>query len=200
MVLHTATSPRALLNPRLAAIAALTAVGLCSGFSAAPTNAAPARAERLRTSLCNAGETALMQCATGVKQVAVCASKGSGGGVQYRFGAPDKVELVYPADMTHGTGTMKWASTGYSGGGEMQIQFRNGEVTYLVYSRMVRTGFGPDGHNNPQDSLGVTVQRGGKTISELRCKPQRMQGGADDWIDEARTRAVLPEGEFIYSD
>src|SRR5689334_9746654 len=68
-------------------------------------------------SLCRAGEQALFQCRIGARTVSLCGGTGAANQayVQYRFGRPGQVELAYPEG---GSGTLSWASTGYSGGGE----------------------------------------------------------------------------------
>lgn len=181
---------RARLALSFSALAVVSLIGAPAAQSARP---AP--------NLCGAGETPLFQCVTtGGKQVAVCAAKGGSPAVQYRFGAPGRLELTYPAAGSRGVGTMRWASTAYSGGGEMQIQFDNGGVTYVVYAGMYRTGFGADGKNNPVDELGVLALRSGKVISRRKCTAAPVQGGAHDWINEPATKAALPEGKFIYAD
>lgn len=79
----------------------------------------------------------------------------------------------------------------------MQIYFETGGVTYVVYSRMIRTGFGPDGHNNPQDGLGVAVLRGGRVLSNRHCGGAEIRGGTSDWIDEQRANSLLPRGTVV---
>jgi hypothetical protein len=150
--------------------------------------------QRVLPSLCDAGETPLFQCPIGQKQLAICAAKTSS--VQYRFGTKKSLELSYPSDPKAGPGTLRWAETGFSGGGEMQIQFENDGAKYVVYSRMVRTGFGSDGLHNPKDYLGVAVFRAGRLVSNRNCGGARIEGGHYDWIDEQSTKRLLPEGEY----
>lgn len=174
-------------------VSPLSAIG---AFVTALLVSTSAGAASPRASLCAASETPLFQCPVGGKQVAVCAARGAAPRVQYRYGAPGKVELAYPA--AGQAGSLRWAQTGYSGGGEMQIQFENGGVRYVVYSRMIRTGFGGDGRNNPKDELGVAVLRGERLLSDRRCGAAPIAGGTSDWIDEQATQRLLPKGEFIY--
>jgi len=187
-----------LLARMLAASVALPLAMLGAGPALSATKA-PAPRARLLPSLCRPPEVPLFQCPVGAKQVAICAASAAPrAAVQYRFGAPGKVELAYPT--APGAAPLRWAQTGYSGGGEMQVSFANGGVTYVVYSRMVRTGFGKDGLNYPKDELGVAAIRGGKTLSDARCRFAEMQGGNSGWIDEQRTMQLLKPGEFIYVD
>ncbi|HEX3364589.1 hypothetical protein [Phenylobacterium sp.] len=154
--------------------------------------------ERTRAlpSLCHPPEVALFQCAVGAKQLAICAADAPGT-AQYRYGVPGKVELAYPAAPQAGPSPLKWATTGYSGGGETQVSFENAGVTYIIYSRMVRTGFGKDGHHNPQDELGVAALKGAKLLSNRRCRAAKIEGGHDDWIDEQRAKQLLLPGPFV---
>ena len=96
--------------------------------------------------------------ATNGKQIAVCAS--GEGTVEYRYGKGD-AELVL--------GDPQWASVPYSGGGEAQIAFDNGDTRYIVFSRVVRTNFEPGEPNYPAISDGVIVQRGEEVLSLQTC-------------------------------
>lgn len=71
----------------------------------------------------------------------------------------------------------------------MQINFGDGADRYVLYSRIVRTGFGPGG-NNPQSETGVAVIRGNKIVSDHRCN--------DPWNEAFRgdVDTLLPEGGF----
>ncbi|GAA4041820.1 hypothetical protein [Parerythrobacter jejuensis] len=96
---------------------------------------------------CREAETPVFQCTTAMgKQVAVCAA--GPGDVHFRSGT-EGVQV----DVTGG----RWASVPYSGGGEAQIQFRDGTKRYIVYSRMVRTNFTPGEPNNPAISDGLVI-------------------------------------------
>ena len=62
----------------------------------------------------------------------------------------------------------RFANTPYSGGGESQIQFANGGVRYIVYSRTIRTGFDEEG-NKPEFTDGVWVVRGDENLADRQC-------------------------------
>ena len=180
-----------------ATIALLLVLSAEAGQSAPKARARPPAPPL--ASLCRPPEVPLFQCAARTKQIALCAANASAhAGVQYRFGVPGKVELAYPA--TPGAGQMRWAQAGYSGGGETQVSFQTAGVTYVVYSRMIRTGFGSDGLNYPKEELGVAVVRDGRTLSDARCGLARIVGGNDDWIDEQRAMQLLRPGAFIHLD
>ena len=95
-----------------------------------------ARQKRIHQAACKPDETPIFTCtfADG-KRVAVC---GAGEWLgHYRFGgATPEIELAGG----------KYANAMYSGGGEDQIAFDNGDTRYIVFSRMVRTGFDENGN------------------------------------------------------
>ncbi|WP_379546035.1 hypothetical protein ACFCW2_09865 [Qipengyuania sp. DSG2-2] len=121
---------------------------------------------------CQEGEETLFSCDDkGGKQIAVC---GKDGNAQYRFG--NEV-----AEITLDNG--KFASVPYSGGGEAQIAFSNGDTRYIVFSRIVRTNFEPGEPNNPEITDGVMVVRGGETIGKRTCiagSPSAVDVGAGE--------------------
>lgn len=143
-------------------------------------------------SLCQPGEQPLFQCQAGARTIALC---GGGAGanryVQYRYGRPGAVELAYPA---RGMAGIWRAQIPYSGGGETQVNFRNGATTYSLYSRTVRTGFEPGGTNNPAFSAGVEVRQGGRKIADRVCT------SPSDAQFEAAAYDLLPEGEAVMDD
>ena len=112
---------------------------------------------------CAADEQELFSCTAGNKQIAVCGVTNAQGQktAQYRFGSAGKPEIVLDGG--------RFASVPYSGGGEAQIEFANGGVRYIVYSRTVRTNFEADEPNNPEFTDGVLVVRDGKPIAERNC-------------------------------
>ncbi|QIG80464.1 hypothetical protein [Stakelama tenebrarum] len=141
--------------------------------------------------LCAAQEQAIFQCTSGMRVIAICADSAPAQGyVQYRYGQPGNIELQHPA-APQGSGTLAYATTAYSGGGEAQISFSRGRYTYVVYSRTVRTGFGPEG-NAPEFSAGVTVLRDGTPIVRKSCdRPETAR------LDVAAAQHRLPEADFI---
>ena len=101
---------------------------------------------------CASDEQELFSCTAGKKRIAVCGVTNAQGQktAQYRFGSPGKAEIVLDGG--------RFANTAYSGGGESQIQFANGGVRYIVYSRTIRTG-----------SDGVWVVRGDENLADRQC-------------------------------
>ncbi len=124
--------------------------------------AAPAIADD-RPSLCNTKEAPAFSCATGGKIVSLCASGDLGekqGTLTYRFGTKRRIELQYPAPGTKPQAAFKGGVTGYSGGGADFIRFKSGDATYTLYSD----------HYRGNESDGLTVERGGKTIAAFKCR------------------------------
>jgi hypothetical protein len=111
---------------------------------------------------CASDEQELFSCAAGKKRIAVCGVTNAQGQktAQYRFGSPGKAEIVLDGG--------RFANTAYSGGGESQIQFANGGVRYIVYSRTIRTGFDEEG-NKPEFTDGVWVVRGDENLADRQC-------------------------------
>lgn len=152
---------------------------------------APVSAQRPRpaTSLCHVGEEPLFQCRIAGRHVALCAGGGQAGEryVQYRYGRPGRVELAFP---DRGSAGLSWARTGYSGGGELQVNGERQGHRYVLYSRIVRTRF--DGVNNaPRFSAGLAVIRGKRTLSDRECSDTD-----EGWSTEAAVERLLPQGAF----
>jgi hypothetical protein len=151
---------------------------------AAPLLMAPSVPQQRATSgLCRAGEPVIFACKAGAKWIAVC-----GAPAQYRVGTPGKLEMTYPA--AGDSGGLARASTAYSGGGEAQIVFARGGYRYVVFSSMIRTGFGKT--NDPAFESGVTVIKDGRTLSTRKCTDP-----ADAPVDLARAEAAMPETDFV---
>ena len=111
---------------------------------------------------CASDEQELFSCTAGAKRIAVCGVINAQGQktAQYRFGSAEKAEIVLDGG--------RFANTPYSGGGESQIQFANGGVRYIVYSRTIRTGFDEEG-NKPEFTDGVWVVRGDENLADRQC-------------------------------
>lgn len=145
--------------------------------------AAPAvRMPEVSTS-CSDSEDVLFSCRfDSGKQLSVCADDKDK--THYRFGKET------PEMALIGT---SWASVPYSGGGEAQIKFTNGDTDYIVFSRVIRTNFTPDEPNNPEFSDGVMVVRKGKLLSKMSCN-------GDDLvpINYSKAETLLSRSEDLY--
>ena len=169
----------------VAALVALVVLVTLSGVN----DEVSARARSKTAGLCKANETPIFQCVLGRKQAAVCAS---GKVVQYRYGRPGKVELVYPGDPNAGPGTLKRSVTDWSGGGGQQIYFESDGYRYVLYSSIVRTGFGADGLHYPQDRNGLFITQGDRLVYDRHCSST----GSSIEIDDEKS--VLPEGDYVW--
>lgn len=134
---------------------------------------------------CSAEETPIFFCTVkGGKRLSVCGSKE--GAAQYRFGDEDAAELVLDGG--------EFATAPYSGGGEAQIKFEAGDVSYIVYSRVVRTNFEPGEPNNPAITDGVIVLQNGAQIAERTC-----DGGEVKPIDYDAAEELLPRTDKLFT-
>ena len=155
-------------------LATLSAAASLTLFASAAL-AAPA-------SLCTTKETDLFSCPIHGKIVSVCGL--SPGRAEYRFGRPGQIELQ-GRDLHIG-------EQSYSGGGEDQIYCQSNGYRYIVYDRALRTGFGADGHNDPQSSSGLVVLKGGRTVSSIRCG-----GEGDQPVKTGEGERFVPRGGFV---
>ncbi|MFM7350147.1 MAG: hypothetical protein ACKO01_11790 [Erythrobacter sp.] len=145
---------------------------------ASPAAATPA-ATAAEAAACAAGETPIFACAfKDGKHVAVCGT--APGTAEYRFGG-DTPELVLKGG--------ERANVMYSGGGESQLAFANGSTRYIVFSRMVRTGFGEDG-NNPAISDGIVIERAGAFQAIRVCEDPKVLA-----VDVNAAETFLPAGK-----
>ncbi|WP_086608969.1 hypothetical protein [Erythrobacter donghaensis] len=149
-----------------------------SSAPAAEPTAAPAKSSAKLD--CAADETPIFACQfKDGKRVAVCGVSEWYG--RYRFGR-DTAELELDGG--------NYAYTMYSGGGEGQIAFDNGDTRYIVFSRMVRTGFDENG-NRPAISDGIVIERGGRFVDIKLCEdpdmiPLRNEAANAIWEDEGK--------------
>ena len=149
--------------------------------------AAPAddQSANVRTAVgCGSKEKVIFSCNTANdKRIAVCSAPG--GPVRYRYGAAgSEIEL-------EATG---WASVPYSGGGEAQIAFANGNTRYIVFSRVVRTNFEPGEPNDPAISDGVVVLRGDDFLALQQCDDAKVSS-----VDVNALEALLDRSDDLFT-
>ena len=127
------------------------------------------------------------------ERISVCAgSDGPGRRIaRYRIGTPRHLEFEYP-DSSNAS-PIRWARTGYSGGGELQYRFINSGHEYIIYSSVTRDGLDRQHRPIPRFDAGVLVRREGRILSHLHC---------DNAEDAARgyeePSDFMLEGEFIF--
>ncbi len=151
------------------------------------------------TDLCAPGEPMIFSCRldTG-KTLSICAAAQAGVPrfAQYRYGTPGQEgELIYP--QTRSDGSLRFVSVPYSGGGEQQLSFSRRGTGYVVYSRMMRTGFDAKG-NKPAFDDGVLVMQGEKILANHRCGPAGLS--AIDYDRAERYAKKDQGGEVVYHD
>ena len=108
---------------------------------------------------------------------------GKGRGATYRFGLPGRIELT--------SDKLTSAYEMYSGGGETQIAFTNGDYTYVVFDRTRRMSVGRG--NDTSFSNGLLIRRSGRTVSAARCR-------TDSPMSPGSVERALPKGPFVYHD
>lgn len=137
--------------------------------------------EPVRSSLCKAHEFIIANCPVGRRLASVCGPRP--GQAIYRFGRPGRIELEAQG--------LRHSNQGYAGGGEAQVYFTRGTFTYLLFDNMTRTGFGPDGHNDPVMTNGLVLQHRGRFRRISSCP------GMDPVIVSGKVREYMPEGPFV---
>ncbi len=146
-------------------------------------------------SLCEASEKVVLTCELkgSKKMLSLCAGASfpaPGASLQYRFGAPEKIELRYPEGHSNARKAFLYSATGYSGGGEAHIRFTNGAYDYILFERTVQVESG--GKRKPQFSAGVITRKAQKVLSVRTCAQ-----GAALQLDVADQ---LPTEEFEFID
>jgi hypothetical protein len=98
--------------------------------------AAPVFGDEVDATLCTSQENIYFSCPLdGGKIVSVCASgndKPSTGYVQYRYGTPEKVELIYPRKEVSPMGRFFVVNASEGSVNKDIIKFKNGKYTYIV--------------------------------------------------------------------
>lgn len=129
------------------------------------------------------------------RQVSVCLAGDDGARqVRYSYGLPGKeAELVLPVN-TAKASPARYANVMYSGGGEQQIAFSNGDYRYIVFSRVVRTNFEPGEPNYPAIDDGLFVEKAGKQIAMYSCVSEPKP------VDVARAAASMTEERELFAE
>ena len=140
-------------------------------------------------SLCRVPETALFTCKVGIKVVSICGQlqgeqtqgEHDQGGAIYRFGRRGHIELE--------VASLHYALEGFPGGGETQVYADTPTHRYIVFEEIVRTNFGPDGHNDPRVDSGLVMQSGGKTVSSRTC--------TQPMLFSPLAEKIIPKGDYV---
>ncbi len=134
-----------------------------AGAVALPVAAAVQAPER---SLCKPAEAIVLSCSVGRKIVSLCAAGTAGADalrMTYRYGAPNRMELVYPADGA--AARFYQASAPVYGGGITSVSFSRAGYEYSVFAKQGRAAGGGD----PEFEDGVIISRGGQRLKTLVC-------------------------------
>jgi hypothetical protein len=127
---------------------------------------------------CAASEQTIFACSTGKKGVAVCAG-GSGGYLEYRFGAAT-AELVLPKARTAPAQAAVGANFPLAGGGGAYLSFASGDYRYSVYTAIGRFGEGGE----TQSKAGISVLKAGRAIAHLPCLGEPESELGPDWFEQ----------------
>ncbi len=180
----------ALKLPRLVPALSILIAALCAPLARAAQPVANA------VTLCTADETILFSCQTTNNHViSLCSSKApseSTGYIQYRYGAPAKIELVYPSARTAPAGKFNkefqnWARGSY----ESSLSFVIGQYTYTVYANWIigsTESVNEDTSGTYGNHAGVRVERQDEWTKEISCDEEGVSNNDPRDFD-----AVLPD-------
>jgi hypothetical protein len=167
-------------------------------------NVASAQGDAAPRYLCQSNEKVVFGCTAGDKMLSLRASPkftSTSGYMQYRFGTPTKIELTYPEARKPPKGYFWHSSTLYSGGFDERVRFKNQGVQYLIFDRMIRTGFDEAG-NNPEMTSGVLLRIPGKQDTVRLCTGNDNEAQPNDGFllgESTRLDDLLDNEEFDYN-
>lgn len=137
-----------------------------------------ASAARAATTACTSSEDLVFQCEAGRKVIAVCASRGPAGVLQYRFGPSSAPELVLSTAATDDTkATVSGNDLAFSGGGGAYLRFHGHATDYVVYTA-ISSQWG--------EQSGVVPERDGKQLRGAKCVGKVKSKIGPAFFDEAR--------------
>jgi len=141
---------------------------LAFGFLAVLAAFASSAAAAPAPTLCAANERVLFSCSTGAHTASICASKdlSKDAAVQYRFGKPGSLELVYPEAGVKPADAFVLGTLAFSGGGGAWLRFHKGPFRYTVFTAIGKWGRG----GAPADAAGVAVDKDGKEFAHFPCR------------------------------
>ncbi|WP_296591424.1 hypothetical protein [Methylophaga sp.] len=111
--------------------------------------------------LCEADESVSFACDFKSKSVSVCRNDEET--LIYRFGSQQKIELELTSDI-------HFSRAAYSGGGEGNLTFFNGNYRYVVYSSISNGAWLDDGTREKVERAGIYVVKGDKLLKNLECQ------------------------------
>jgi hypothetical protein len=131
-----------------------------------------------RPSHCTAGEQTLFACSTGSKVLSICASSEFteiSGYLQYRFGPKGAPELSWPPNADVSRKNIEIGQEWSARGIDSHIRFKKGSYHYIVFDGL---GAGTESQS------GVVVQKDGKKVATLLCKPGSVVNNLMAFIDK----------------
>ncbi|MGF1691072.1 hypothetical protein [Photobacterium kagoshimensis] len=113
-------------------------------------------------SLCRSGEVESFSCNIKSKIVSVCAKKDDR--LIYRYGKLGAIELTLVSPV-------HFSITGYSGGGEGHLTFKNNAYKYVIYSRLMNGEWIDEerGVREKIEEAGVYVIKNEDILVDLKC-------------------------------
>lgn len=155
------------------------------GPGAAPAKGKVAEAPPMQESYCAPVEKVIFACPMGKKLVSVCADPKStpkAGMLQYRFGNPAEpvMELMWPESYLPPAKVASGTNFPLAGGGGAWMRIPKGDHAYVVYTAIGK--FGPGGATATK--AGLTVERKGKPIAQLKCTGKVISELGPDWFDK----------------
>lgn len=127
--------------------------------------------------LCSAGERTLFSCPTANgKLIAVCAAGKDQ--AQYRFGKPNKLELVFPPEPKQGPDRLLWSHYSRPGVDRLSVRFVHDNMEYTVFDWIdesgrrdsgVRMSTLPPGKRTRISCLGRPLVRPVEIAAHLNC-------------------------------
>jgi hypothetical protein len=146
--------------------------------------------------LCNSDERIVFSCSAGSRIASICASSDlskTQGSIQYRFGRPGRLELVYPEAATAPGEAFQAGMLMFSGGGGAWLRFRRGLVDYTIFSATGK--WGPGGAS--RDVAGVAVRNQGKNLAGVACGKGLPEGDfGPDFFDQIGLKISEDSDEF----
>ena len=92
---------------------------------------------------------------------------------------------------------LHFAQHAFWSGGETQVYADAPTHSYVVYDRMVRTGFDAEGHNRSEMAEGLVVQTEGRTVLSIQCALPKPFDEQTAVFDQRLIEKLVPEGEYV---
>jgi len=154
--------------------------------------------------LCTTDEVVLFSCNTGRRIISLCGSMkpvGPASYIQYRYGRPNQLELVYPTDKKPPGQLFKTDFTTYARGSmESNVSFAVGEYSYTIYANII-LGSSDDMNNAPPGEYGphagVLVYRHEKVLKDIACRSEDLTGDEATDLVTSRMAPYLAESMSV---